>query len=89
MAHMTERTCKWCNGKFMARTADVNRGWALFCSKSCKASKQEKRTGQYRALQESGRSERMSEHDRNEEMHQQALYDSTSCHGQDAGEGWC
>lgn len=53
MAHMTERTCKWCKGKFMARTADVNRGWALFCSKSCKAMRQEKRTGQYRALQRS------------------------------------
>lgn len=54
MAHLTERHCQWCKAKFMARTADVNRGWALFCSKSCKAMRQEKRTGQYRALQRDG-----------------------------------
>ncbi len=48
MARMTQRTCKKCQGQFMARTADVKRGWALFCSKSCKAKKQEKTTGQYR-----------------------------------------
>lgn len=47
---MVERTCKWCKKAFQARTADVNRGWALFCSKSCKAMKQEKSTGQYRAI---------------------------------------
>jgi hypothetical protein len=34
----------------MARAADVARGWARFCSKSCKAVVQEKRTGQYTAL---------------------------------------
>jgi hypothetical protein len=31
----------------MARQADINRGWGKFCSKSCKASEQEKRTGQH------------------------------------------
>ena len=31
-----ERTCK-CNCKFMARQADINRGWAKYCSKSCAA----------------------------------------------------
>jgi len=36
-----------CGCKFMARVADRNRGWARFCSKSCKAKEQEKRTGQY------------------------------------------
>ncbi len=41
-----ERSCKWCKTSFYARTADVNRGWAKFCSKSCKASEQEKRTHQ-------------------------------------------
>lgn len=52
MASMTERTCanKSCRKPFMARTADVKRGWARFCSKSCKAIKQEQRTGQYAAL---------------------------------------
>lgn len=49
MAHMTEQQCRWCKTKFPARTADVNRGWGLFCSKPCKAKEQEKRTGQNRA----------------------------------------
>lgn len=49
---MVERKCAWCKGPFLARAADVKRGWGKFCSKSCKASKQESRTGQYRALQE-------------------------------------
>lgn len=36
---MIERTCrnKKCGAKFVARTADVKRGWGMFCSKSCKA----------------------------------------------------
>lgn len=44
--------CQQCGGTFAARTADRARGWARFCSKSCKARKQEARTGQYRAYQE-------------------------------------
>lgn len=36
------RQCKCCNATFKARSADVNRGWALFCSKSCKATDQER-----------------------------------------------
>ena len=51
---MTEKTkgaraeykCDHCKTLFMARVADRKRGWARFCSKSCKAKKQEKRTGQ-------------------------------------------
>lgn len=43
-----ERTCKCgCGVKFMARIADVKRGWGKYASKSCKAKAQEKRTGQY------------------------------------------
>ena len=38
--------CACCGDPFVARTADRARGWARFCSKSCKAVKQEKRTGQ-------------------------------------------
>lgn len=34
-----------CGNEFEARTADVNRGWGKFCSKSCKAHKQTKDTG--------------------------------------------
>ena len=40
--------CKNCTEPFEAREADRRRGWARFCSKSCKAKHQEKRTGQYR-----------------------------------------
>lgn len=39
--------CQSCGDPFLARTADRARGWARFCSKSCKATKQEQRTGQY------------------------------------------
>lgn len=44
--------CACCGDPFTARKADRARGWARFCSKSCKAKKQEARTGQYRAYQE-------------------------------------
>lgn len=37
--------CKCCGGDFIARTADRKRGWAKFCSKSCKAIRQTQRTG--------------------------------------------
>lgn len=37
-----DRQCKCCNSTFKARSADVNRGWAMFCSKSCKAIDQER-----------------------------------------------
>lgn len=36
-----------CRAPFVARVADRKRGWAKYCSKSCKAVVQEKRTGQY------------------------------------------
>jgi endogenous inhibitor of DNA gyrase (YacG/DUF329 family) len=39
--------CASCGDPFLAREADRKRGWARFCSKSCKAIKQEQRTGQY------------------------------------------
>jgi len=41
--------CSNCGDPFQARTADRARGWARFCSKSCKAIKQEKRNGQHKA----------------------------------------
>lgn len=44
--------CKCCGAPFIARTADRARGWARYCSKSCKAAKQEMRTGQHAAYQE-------------------------------------
>jgi hypothetical protein len=41
--------CKNCKTEFEARVADRNRGWGRYCSKSCKAIKQEQRTGQHAA----------------------------------------
>jgi hypothetical protein len=52
MASMSTRNCACCGAVFEARTADVKRGWARFCSKSCKARKQEARTGQHAAFLE-------------------------------------
>lgn len=49
MVDMTEKKCEWCGCDMQVRTADVNRGWGKFCSKSCKAKKQEKKNGQYKA----------------------------------------
>ena len=49
MMAMVEQKCR-CGVVFKARRADVNRGWGKFCSKSCKANEQERRTGQYAAL---------------------------------------
>lgn len=43
--------CRCCGNDFDARIADRKRGWALYCSKTCKAIKQEQRTGQYAAYQ--------------------------------------
>lgn len=40
-----------CRGLFTAREADVKRGWAKYCSKSCKAQVQEKRSGANRGHQ--------------------------------------
>lgn len=45
-AQMAQYKCACCGDPFVARVADRNRGWARFCSKSCKAIKQEQRTGQ-------------------------------------------
>jgi DNA replicative helicase MCM subunit Mcm2 (Cdc46/Mcm family) len=44
--------CKHCRDPFTARVADRKRGWARFCSKSCKAKHQEKRTGQHAAYRD-------------------------------------
>lgn len=42
---MSKVICKWCKKEFKAKPADIKRGWAKFCSKSCKAKEQTKRTG--------------------------------------------
>lgn len=50
MASTATYKCARCGDPFTARTADRARGWARFCSKSCKAIKQEQRTGQFSNL---------------------------------------
>lgn len=37
--------CKCCGHDFDAREADRKRGWALYCTKSCKAIVQTRKTG--------------------------------------------
>lgn len=49
MAATNQYKCKCCGDMFTARTADRKRGWAQYCSKSCKAKRQEASTGQYAA----------------------------------------
>lgn len=36
-ARTCNRTCQHCGKPFQARVADVKRGWANFCTKSCSA----------------------------------------------------
>jgi hypothetical protein len=49
MAIMVDKKCKGCKESMKVRQADVNRGWGVYCSKSCKAKVQEKKNGQYAA----------------------------------------
>ena len=46
-AKKAQYKCACCGDLFTARVADRKRGWARYCSKSCKAKKQEAKTGQY------------------------------------------
>ena len=48
-ATMVDKKCKCCKKAMQVRQADVNRGWGLYCSKSCKAKVQEKKNGQHAA----------------------------------------
>ena len=56
-----ERKCR-CGTKFMAREADVKRGWAKSCSKSCAAKKSNKETGKYMKLLYGGKRKRTEEY---------------------------
>lgn len=40
-----KRNCEKCGEEFLAKTADVKRGWGRHCSKSCAAWKREKKKG--------------------------------------------
>jgi len=48
MAATVEKKCKVCGVKFTARVADVKRGWAKCCSKSCAALLSNRKTGKWR-----------------------------------------
>lgn len=49
MAATASYNCVNCGGQFTARVADRKRGWARYCSKSCKATKQTQRRGPHKA----------------------------------------
>lgn len=53
--------CICCNDKFQARVVDRKRGHGLYCSKSCKAKKQKKKTVQYEKYVNRHRTEEYSE----------------------------
>ena len=63
----------------MARVADRKRGWGKFCSKSCKAVKQESITHQYRNLLQSSDDpfigERINQQRKDEKSYPQWLKD--------------
>ncbi len=44
---MVDKKCEHCGDAIRVRQADINRGWGKFCGKSCKAKRQEQKTGQY------------------------------------------
>ena len=50
MISRAEYACECCNRLFTARTADRERGWAQYCSKTCKAIHQEHKKKMWRVL---------------------------------------
>lgn len=83
MPQMVDRKCKGCGAPFLARAADVKRGWGLYCSKSCKATKQEQRTGQMKHYLQTGAP--LNRREQDEIDHEEAMDDAFS--GWDEG-GW-
>ena len=49
MPSMVDRNCASCQKSIQVRAADVARGWGKFCSKSCKAKKQNMEPRQYKS----------------------------------------
>lgn len=45
-----DRICPECNQSFTAKRSDVNRGWAVSCSKKCAAKRRERRNYNYLPL---------------------------------------
>lgn len=42
-----KRKCLICNSEFDAKPADVRRGWGKYCNKSCAATANNRKTGNY------------------------------------------
>lgn len=92
-----QRTCenRQCGSIFHAREADVKRGWGRFCSKRCKAVKQEQRTGQWAAMSYEGRELAGLQRTNpalammliQERMHDADMEDAFDSHGQDGHAG--
>lgn len=51
--------CDVCKNEFMAKVADRKRGWARCCSKSCAATKSNKKTGKFKKFIKSKNYEEM------------------------------
>jgi len=47
VSNMVITKCIQCGSPKSVRQVDLNRGWGKFCSKSCKAVDQERKTGQH------------------------------------------
>jgi len=80
-----EKTCA-CGNVYTARVADVKRGWAKSCSKSCAAKKREKSTKVYRGFINSCVTENrsnLSDWERQDIEHEKAMDDAFASHGQD------
>ena len=91
-----------CGERYFAREADLKRGWGKSCSKSCAATKRDfgrpnpkrvdglklpnKTKKKPRGFRKNDNRNRLSEFEQQERDHERAMFDSSSCHGQDEGD---
>jgi hypothetical protein len=81
MAATKEITCACgCGRKKQVRLSDIKRGWGKFYSKSCKAKRQERRTGQYKNYLYYKNNGGSFFRGRGGEFHQAHLYSNEDCH---------
>jgi hypothetical protein len=83
--------CQCCGESFVARVADRKRGWARFCSKSCKAIKHVSRSRRWQRFDKCRTKEDMVDLARNPRMIE-PLYDGWGERAGEVfyagGEGW-
>lgn len=70
--------CAHCRQPFQARQVDRDRGWAKFCSKSCKAKRQ---------TADRVKNYELSKWERDQQEHEEIMFESTTSHGQDGTGG--